>query len=753
MDNEKLDEFLDHGNIPAADENARKTALNRAMAEFDMADQKKNEKKSQGLFSFLRLTDRTTQKNRREKMSFETKKLIYGGMATACVSVIAISTAFYTNPGMFPSSSVDMDSLQMVKFDGDGGGQSGKLPALKDQVSGVYSGLRSNKEVQESARVSSERRKAPVSPEPSVSYDKLAQAQPQFAHRADDMAAPSRIGASRGRQELEESVMAESFSNAPIPGEQIAMLEKKQIAKVKREMMPSSAPAQGLIASAPMDLDEVDANTYYEDVGRDQFEDFEESPLHKVSEEPVSTFSIDVDTASYSFMRRQLNHGVLPQKNAVRIEEMVNYFDYDYPLPETKEVPFETSVAVVPSPWAQGKKLVHIGIKGYDIAPEEKPRSNLVFLLDVSGSMNNPDKLPLVKQSMNMLLDKLDPEDTVGIVVYAGAAGKVLDPTPVSEKQKILDSLQRLSAGGSTAGAQGIRQAYQLAEANFDKDAVNRVILATDGDFNVGITNRNELKDFVERKRKSGIFLSILGFGQGNLNDHMMQTLAQNGNGVAAYIDSISEARKVLVDEATSTLFPIAKDVKIQVEFNPETVSEYRLIGYETRALEREDFNNDAVDAGDIGAGHTVTAIYEVTPVGGPNWIDDLRYGDKAQSDVKKEMDLESEYAFLKIRYKLPEEDTSKLITQPITAAHDLARAAEDGEELSPWVVQETGWATAVAGFGQILKGSKYASDFTYDDVIDLALKNRGLDEYGYRSEFIQLVRAAKTAAAMRSRP
>jgi Ca-activated chloride channel family protein len=356
--------------------------------------------------------------------------------------------------------------------------------------------------------------------------------------------------------------------------------------------------------------------------------------------------------------------------------------------------------------------------------------------------MNSPDKLPLVKQSMEMLLSTLDPDDTVAIAVYAGAAGTVLEPTPVKDKQKILNAMNGLSAGGSTAGAQGIRLAYELAQSRFDAGAINRVILATDGDFNVGITNQRELQSFIERKREDGIYLSVLGFGQGNYQDALMQTLAQNGNGVAAYIDTLSEAQKVLVDEAGSTLFPIATDVKIQVEFNPAAVAEYRLIGYETRHLNREDFNNDAVDAGDIGAGHTVTAIYEITPVGSDaRQIEDSRYAPRPQSERAG-----NEYAFLKIRYKLPGEDTSKLITRPITRADEIALGA------AGTLAREAGFATAVAGFGQLLKGGKYTGDYSYADVIELAQKTRGDDPYGYRTEFVQLVRRAGTATAMQRR-
>ena len=306
-----------------------------------------------------------------------------------------------------------------------------------------------------------------------------------------------------------------------------------------------------------------------------------ENAFKVVREAPVSTFSVDVDTASYSFVRAALNRNVLPQLAAVRTEELVNYFPYAYELPPSAAEPFRVAAAVFPSPWSQGRKLMRIGIKGYEIQSATRPRANLVLLIDTSGSMNAPNRLPLVKQSLSMLLSQLAPTDRVAIVTYAGNAGTALEPTPVSEKAKIAGVIERLEAGGSTAGGEGIRQAYALAEQNFDAGGVNRVILATDGDFNVGITDRNELKGFVERQRGKGIFLSVLGFGMGNYNDALMQALAQNGNGVAAYIDTINEARKVLVEEATSTLFPIAKDVKIQVEFNPATVAEYRLVGYE----------------------------------------------------------------------------------------------------------------------------------------------------------------------------
>ena len=465
---------------------------------------------------------------------------------------------------------------------------------------------------------------------------------------------------------------------------------------------------------------------------RDQFTTISSNPVKQVATDPLSTFSLDVDTASYSFVRRSLMENVLPQKDAVRVEEMVNYFPYDYAGPTDRAEPFKANVSLMQTPWNADTKLMRIGIRGFSLEGQAKPHANLVFLIDTSGSMEEPDKLPLLLNSFRLLLDTLAPDDTVAIVTYAGNAGTVLEPTKASDKAKILAALDGLSAGGSTAGAEGIRQAYNLAERNFDKAGINRVILATDGDFNVGISDPRELQDFVERKRQSGVYLSVLGFGEGNYNDQLMQTLAQNGNGNAAYIDSLSEARKVLVDEASSTLFPIANDVKIQVEFNPAVVSEYRLIGYETRLLNKDDFNNDNVDAGDIGAGHTVTALYEVTPRGSKGQlVDPLRYGTAEQAGTPA-----GEYAFVKIRYKLPGEDKSRLITEPVTAADEKPDS-------------EAGFAAAVAGFGQLLRGAEFTRTFSYDDVIALATASRGSDSFGYRAEFVNLVRLAKTARAM----
>ena len=487
----------------------------------------------------------------------------------------------------------------------------------------------------------------------------------------------------------------------------------------------------GMKASMPV---EEDARRERTQIDSNDFETFKINPVKLVADEPVSTFSADVDTASYSFVRRRLNAGYLPEKDAVRLEEFVNYFDYRYQQPNSNDEPFKANIVVHNAPWAPGKKLIHIGVQGYNLESKQKPDSNLVFLMDVSGSMNAADKLPLVKQSFKLLLSQLKPTDTVAIVVYAGAAGTVLEPTQVKDKSTILAALNTLEAGGSTAGGQGIQLAYTLAEQHYNDNAVNRILLATDGDFNVGITDREQLKGFVERKREKGIYLSILGFGNGNYQDHLMQTLAQHGNGVAVYIDTLSEAQKVLVHEATSSLFPIATDLKLQVEFNPATVKEYRLLGYETRALEREDFNNDKVDAGDIGSGHSVTAIYEIVLTSSPkSSMDELRY---QQTNDSKYTEKSGELAYLKMRYKLPGETKSRLMEQVIVDAIDISTSLK----------QDAEFATAVAGFAQLLRGGQYTGDWGFDDALELAKDNRGEDEYGYRTEFVQLVRKAKVA-------
>ena len=471
---------------------------------------------------------------------------------------------------------------------------------------------------------------------------------------------------------------------------------------------------------------------------RNQFTGFDSNPVKQTIKEPISTFSIDTDTASYSFIRRQLLAGETPGADAVRVEEMINYFDYDYSISADVNVPFTTTTQVVSSPWNENNKLIHIGIKAFEQQSAEKPKSNLVFLIDTSGSMRSEDKLHLLINSLRLLVNTLDSDDTVSIVTYAGSAGTVLEPTSVKDKNKIINALDHLAAGGSTAGHAGIEQAYALAEQHYDKEAVNRIFLATDGDFNVGINDPDKLKDYIADKRKSGVFLSILGFGDGNYNDHLMQTLAQNGNGQAFYIDTLNEAQKVLVDEASSTLFPVAKDVKIQIEFNPDVVAEYRLIGYETRALNTEDFNNDKIDAGEIGAGHAVTAIYEITPADSKHkMVDQPRY-EANNSQVPSTSEFKDEYAFLKIRYKQPNADQSEKITTPITVDDEISNYHKASQDIR--------FAIAVAAFGQLLKDSAYTDEMNFDDVLKLAQSAKGNDPYGYRSEFIQLVKLAKSS-------
>ena len=466
-------------------------------------------------------------------------------------------------------------------------------------------------------------------------------------------------------------------------------------------------------------------------VDRENYASIDTNPIKRVAEEPVSTFSIDVDTGSYSNVRRMLREGRLPPEAAVRVEEMINYFSYDYPVPEAGGAPFSVSVDQAVTPWNPNTRLVQIGLKGYQPDAEAIPAANLVFLLDVSGSMNSTDKLPLLVNSLKMLVTELDGDDRVAIVVYAGSTGLVLESTPGDQDATIKAALDRLSAGGSTNGGAGIELAYAQARQGFIEGGVNRVILATDGDFNVGTVDFDSLVDRVERQRESGIALTTLGFGTGNYNDHLMEQLADAGNGNHAYIDSLNEARKVLVDELTATMLTIAQDVKIQIEFNPAVVAEYRLIGYENRMLEREDFNNDQVDAGDVGAGHTVTALYEIALVGsGGERIDGLRYGTDQPATASD--GSSRELAFLRLRYKQPGEDSSRLMEQAI-------------ERRDSAISNRLAFAASVAAFGQYLRGGQYLEGFGLGDIQALAQPARGDDPFGYRAEFIQLLRLAES--------
>jgi len=464
-------------------------------------------------------------------------------------------------------------------------------------------------------------------------------------------------------------------------------------------------------------------------VNRENYNHFDDNGVKLVGNDPVSTFSIDVDTGAYSNMRRMLNQGIVPPHDAIRVEELINYFDYSYPTPKNTEQPFSISTELAASPWNPNAKLMHIGIQGYDIDKAQRPASNLTFLIDVSGSMNSPDKLGLLKSSFKLMTKNLTKNDKVSIVVYAGAAGTVLEPTSGNEKSKIMQALDKLSAGGSTNGSAGIKLAYQLNEDNFIKDGINRVIIATDGDVNVGTTNFEQLIEMVERKKEKGVALTTLGFGTGNYNDHLMEQLANKGNGNYAYIDTLKEANKVLVNEMSSTLMTIAKDVKIQIEFNPLIVSQYRLIGYENRVLNNEDFNNDKIDAGEIGAGHTVTALYEVVLNGSQGWVEPLKY----QSNESNKP-YSDELATLKVRYKQPDSDTSELIVQTVNK-NQIQSETSNNFKLS----------TAVAGFGQLLRGGKMTKDFSYADVQKLVKHTLTEDNSGYRGEFLQLVSLAES--------
>ena len=517
--------------------------------------------------------------------------------------------------------------------------------------------------------------------------------------------------------------------NMPVPTEEAlpsptlaTRVGKLEESKQKRDLL-ANIPAQSQVPyqEGPQD--------------RERYNVIVDNPVHLAAETPVSTFSIDVDTGSYSNVRRFLNQGRLPPSDAVRVEELVNYFPYDYRLPMDGR-PFAVQAALAAAPWNPHKVLLRIAIKGQDIARQSLPPANLVFLVDVSGSMNSPDKLPLLKSSLKLLVNEMRPQDHITLVTYAGSTAIILPPTTVSERGRILAAIDGLNAGGSTAGASGIQLAYQMAQQGFIAGGINRILLATDGDFNVGITDFHQLKSLVEEKRKSGVSLSTLGFGTGNYNEAMMEQLADVGDGAYSYIDNLMEGHKVLVGEMTSTLATIARDVKIQVEFNPATVQEYRLIGYENRILAREDFNNDQVDAGDIGAGHTVTALYELTLKGAAGLVDPLRYGNDQTAVAHGD-----ELAHVKLRYKLPTAQSSTLMDTIIRQA-DIKPLAQTDSEFR--------FAAAVAGFGQVLRGGKYTGTWSYQDARTLAAGNLGADRYGYRGEFLRLIDLAQSLSTQK---
>ena len=469
----------------------------------------------------------------------------------------------------------------------------------------------------------------------------------------------------------------------------------------------------------------------------ERYPDATPNPVHRVADEPVSTFSIDVDTASYANVRRFVDEGRSPPADAVRVEELINYFDYGYERPTSATQPFAITTAVTQSPWAPGRQIVHVALQGYELPEGERRPLNLTFLVDVSGSMDSPDKLALAQKAMNLIIDRLRPQDTAAVTFYAEGAGTRLAPTPGDQKLKLRCAVASLYASGGTAGATGMTNAYDQAQANFARERVNRILMFTDGDFNVGVTDNLRLEDYVEAKRETGIYLSVYGFGRGNYQDARMQTIAQAGNGTAAYVDDLNEARRLFGPAFDRGAFPIADDVKIQVEFNPARVSEYRLIGYETRLLNEADFNNDRVDAGEVGSGASVTALYEITPVGGPSQMGERRYPENRNSLGVGGGDPDGEVGFVQVRFKLPGERDSRLMQRVVANA--------GGDRISARPPESTRWALAVAAFGQRLRGDPWLGDgFGWDAVLEQAQGARGEDPYGERAEFVQMVRAAQ---------
>ncbi|HVO74200.1 MAG TPA: von Willebrand factor type A domain-containing protein [Ignavibacteriaceae bacterium] len=523
---------------------------------------------------------------------------------------------------------------------------------------------------------------------------------------------------------------SKNFENIKVEADKKINLEVKlKTAEIEGEMICVTAQALGQKESINQQLCSYSISGISGDFNTEEYAYISENNFKDAVKNPLSTFSIDVDAASYSNTRRFLMEGRLPPKDAVRVEEFINYFDYDYPQP-TSDLPFKIYTEYSSCPWNEDNYLVHIGIKGKELSKNESIPSSLTFLIDVSGSMSPPNKLPLLKKAFKMLVGQLKKDDKIAIVVYAGAAGLVLPSTSGSEKAKILDAINQLEAGGSTAGGEGIMLAYKIAKENFIKNGNNRVILATDGDFNIGITNTGELVRFLDEKKKDGIFLTVLGFGEENIKDSRLEEFADKGNGNYSYIDNMLEAKKVFVDEMGATLFTIAKDVKIQVEFNPAKIKSYRLVGYENRLLNDEDFENDKKDAGEIGAGHTVTALYEIVPLENAEALPEdfkLKYQEKI---IKKSASETEEILTVSIRYKKPDEDTSKLISAVISGKPVSLQKSSDNFKFS----------AAVAQFGMLLRDSEFKGNADFEKTRELAKNSLGEDKYGYRAEFLRLV-------------
>ncbi len=652
--------------------------------------------------------------------SLNVGKWVFGGAlaAAACLIFAAVLT-----PNLLQSNSGSSDSRTLAELRQPEVDTVSSLSPAPDEQLAEDADLR----YQESPAFRNETSEVAVQEEVPAAVNKLREAEPK------SQPAPSGTAAGIvGGEVTEFAQVGRSRADTPAPSERGAGSYLDSSSKQPE----SEAAAPAVVADArPLDIPAPDLNT-------EAYDRIEDNRFLQVSNNPLSTFSIDVDTASYANIRRFLQRGMLPPKDAVRIEEMLNYFSYNYPVP-SGEGPFSASVEVAQAPWKLEHRLVRIGLKGQELEMEQRPSSNLVFLLDVSGSMRSANKLPLLKNAMRLLVNRLSEDDRVAIVVYAGASGLVLPSTSSVQKERILAALENLEAGGSTNGGSGIRLAYQTAVSNFISGGVNRVILATDGDFNVGTTNQGDLTRLIEDKAESGVFLTVLGFGMGNYKDSTLEKLADMGNGNYAYIDTINEARKVLVDEINSTLVTIAKDVKIQIEFNPLQVSAYRLIGYENRLLRKEDFNDDTKDAGEIGAGHTVTALYEIVPAGKGLQIpgvDPLRYQTPmSTTDVAQDGELLT----LKLRYKQPDGQTSRLLEFPV----------RDGDKAYSQASQDFKFAAAVASFGMILRQSPYQGNGTLAAVLELAEEGKGNDPHGYRGEFLELVKQARTLTGSDSGP
>ncbi|MGL4311524.1 MAG: YfbK domain-containing protein [Paracoccaceae bacterium] len=723
---------------PAPDPAAREAALARAMENFDRQISGAGQESAQAL--------RPSQ-DRQQRAGFLTgvmqmlEKLTSRPALAATASLAIVGVGVLIALPMQPQLTDNTPALPQPEVDTVAGPAQPVAPAgANDLTSSVAVAAETNVPTATQPDVAGEVANAPVLAEESANARARIDQPPEgfVSKTADAAPAETATGGDAVAQMMPEA-------EAPLaePAIELGRAETAAVASAETDMAeapPAPSPAAPMEDARARHITDgevmriaapSDPIVAVPEPNTEAFPDEPQNPVKITAQDPVSTFSIDVDTAGYSYVRSSLMNGTLPPPEAVRVEEMVNYFPYAYPTPQAGEAPFRPTVTVIPAPWSEDRRLVHIGIQGELPAVADRPALNLVFLIDTSGSMDEPNKLPLLKQSFRLMVGQLRPEDRVAIVTYAGSAGLVLESTPASDSAKILAALDMLDAGGSTAGQEGLQQAYAVAAGMAEDGEVTRVVLATDGDFNVGISDPEELETFIAKKRDSGTYLSVLGFGRGNLDDATMQALAQNGNGQAAYIDTLSEAQKVLVDQLTGALFPIANDVKIQVEWNPATVAEYRLIGYETRALAREDFNNDKVDAGEIGAGHTVTAIYEVTPVGSPaRMTDPSRYA-TAEAALPPG-DVANELGFLKLRWKEPGATDSTLMETPITP--------ESGT-----VNDDIRFAVAMAGMGQLLTDAKYLGEWGWDQAIDLANGAKGADDFGYRAEAVQLMRLAQS--------